>query len=91
MARKVVVFSLTFVAACTTTGELKQLTASALERAKIACRAPNVRLGTGYHVSIVVRGPPEDDQVRLEISCIRDQLRNRYWYDQVVYERNPAS
>ena len=76
---------------CATTSEVSQLTTEALERAKLLCHAPNVRLSTNHHVSIVVSGPLPLDDRRRQTDCLGDQLRARYWWDQIVFENGRPS
>ena len=78
------------VMACATTGEVKQLTPDALDRAKVACRIPNVRLGIDQHVSIVIPGPLLDDERKRQTTCLREQLQEKYWWDQIILENTPA-
>ena len=71
--------------ACTTVGEPRPLTAAALDRAKVACRAPDAELSIDEHVSIVL---PSDTPAReRQIQCFFDWLHARgYWVDQIVTE-----
>jgi len=74
--------------ACATTPAPRPLTVSALERAKITCRAPDAELHLDQHLSIVLPGYDPDHQ--RQIDCLFEQLRG-YAFDQIVSGRAPAS
>lgn len=76
------------VAGCATARGSLPLTAAVLARAAAACRAPDARLSTDHHVSIVLDGYTPDR--RRQVGCLSERLRN-YHFDQIVTSRPPAT
>lgn len=72
--------------ACATMQAWRPLTVETLERAGVACGAPDAELHTDeYHVSIVFDGDTPDRERQSQ--CLFERLRGqRYWFDQIVIQ-----
>lgn len=71
--------------ACATPQAPRALTAPALERAKVACRAPDAALARDEHLSIVF--PSDTPDRDRQIQCLFDWVPGHgYWVDQIVTE-----
>lgn len=75
------------VTSCATAEVARPLTVEALDRAKVACAAPDAEMRTDeFHVSIVLNGYTPDRS--RQVSCLFDQLQG-YAFDQIVASRAP--
>jgi hypothetical protein len=74
---------------CAKAEGLRPLTAKAVERARVVCRAPTAQMHSdGHHVSLVLEESPD---YKRQLHCLREELRDDYWYDQTIVERPEAN